>query len=72
MVRMRILEHDLPASVVHATATADALSHVVLWLGGTPHTGGLLEPVVAAAAAIGRDVISVARPGYGGALRRAG
>lgn len=69
---MRILERELPAAVVHATSTAGALSRVVLWLGGTPHTGGLLEPVVAAAAAVGRDVISVARPGYGGALRRAG
>lgn len=69
---MRILEQELPTSVVHATATAGALSRVVLWLGGTPHTGGLLEPVVVAAAGVGRDVISVARPGYGGALRRAG
>lgn len=69
---MRILDRDLPASVVHATATAGALSRVVLWLGGTPHTGELLEPVVAAAAGVDRDVISVARPGYGGALRRAG
>lgn len=69
---MRILEHELPSSVVHATAAAGALSRVVLWLGGTPHTGSLLEPVVAAAATVGRDVISVARPGYGGALRRVG
>ncbi len=69
---MRILEQELPASVVHATSTAGVLSRVVLWLGGTPHTGGLLEPVVAAAAAVDRDVISIARPGYGGAPRRAG
>lgn len=69
---MRILERDLPGSVVHATAAAGALSRVVLWLGGTPHTGGLLQPVVDAATAAGREVISVARPGYGGALRRPG
>lgn len=69
---MRILEGDLPDSVVHATAEAEALSRVVVWHGGTPHTGGLLEPVVAAARATGRDVVSVARPGYGGAARRIG
>jgi pimeloyl-ACP methyl ester carboxylesterase len=69
---MRILEHELPSSIVHATADTRALSRVVLWLGGTPHTGGLLAPVVHAAASLGRDVISVARPGYGGAPRRAG
>lgn len=69
---MRILERERPASVVHATASPDALSRVVLWLGGTPHTGRLLEPVVAAARAVERDVVSIARPGFGGAARRVG
>lgn len=69
---MRILERELPSQVVHASAPAEALSRVVLWLGGTPHTGALLQPVVEAAAGIGREVISIARPGFGGARRREG
>lgn len=69
---MRILESEPERLVVHATAPASELSAVVLWLGGTPHTGALLEPVVAAAANVEREVVSVARPGYGGARRRKG
>lgn len=64
---MRILERESSRLVVHASTPADTLSSVVLWLGGTPHTGALLEPVVAAAASVRRDVVSLARPGYGGA-----
>lgn len=69
---MRILEHASPGPVVHATAPAAGLTSVVLWCAGTPHTGALLAPVVAAAAAVRRDVLTVARPGYGGAPRREG
>lgn len=68
---MRILDRG-SGPVVHASAPAGELSAVVLWCGGTPHTGALLAPVVAAAAAVGREVVSVARPGYGGAPRREG
>jgi pimeloyl-ACP methyl ester carboxylesterase len=67
---MRILEEEVPG--VYASAPPAALSSVVVWSGGSPHTGALLAPVVAAARSVGRDVVSVARPGYGGAARRAG
>lgn len=69
---MRILEHESSGTLVHATAPPSDLSRVVLWCGGTPHTGALLAPVVAAAAAVRRDVLTVARPGFGGAPRREG
>ncbi|GAA3607801.1 alpha/beta fold hydrolase [Agrococcus terreus] len=69
---MRILETALPEVVVHASAPAEALDRVVLWHPGSPHTGAVLEPVREAAAAVGRDVVSVARPGYGGAARQRG
>lgn len=69
---MRILETALPDVVVHASAPAEALDRVVLWHPGSPHTGAVLEPVREAAAATGREVVSVARPGYGGAPRQRG
>ncbi|WP_404312537.1 alpha/beta hydrolase [Agrococcus terreus] len=69
---MRILETALPDVVVHASAPAEALGRVVLWHPGSPHTGAVLEPVREAAAATGREVVSVARPGYGGAPRQRG
>ena len=39
---------------------------VVLWHHGSPQTGALLAPLVAAAAARGLRVVSYARPSYGG------
>ncbi|MFG1926891.1 alpha/beta fold hydrolase [Cryptosporangium sp. NPDC048952] len=39
---------------------------VVFWHHGTPHTGALLEPMLAAAGARGLRLVSYARPGYGG------
>lgn len=69
---MRILETALPEVVVHASAPAEALDRVVLWHPGSPHTGAVLEPVREAAAATGHEVVSVARPGYGGVPRQRG
>ncbi|MBG6054743.1 pimeloyl-ACP methyl ester carboxylesterase [Salinibacterium sp. CAN_S4] len=69
---MRILEHHSSRIVVHASAPTDALASVVLWLGGTPHTGALLQPVVAAGTSVARDIVSIARAGYGGAPRHEG
>ncbi|WAC67250.1 alpha/beta fold hydrolase [Agrococcus sp. SL85] len=69
---MRILETELPDAVVHASAPAGALDRIVLWHPGSPHAGTVLEPVRAAAAAVGRDVVTVARPGYAGTPRRPG
>lgn len=39
---------------------------VVFWHHGTPHTGALLAPMLAAAAGRGLRLVSYARPGYGG------
>ena len=41
----------------------------VLWQGGSPHTGDLIEPVLAAAEAAGLRLIGWARPGYGASTR---
>ena len=50
--------------------SADAHSHVhaftVLWHHGSPQTGALLDPLLAAAAARGIRLLSYGRPGYGG------
>jgi pimeloyl-ACP methyl ester carboxylesterase len=46
------------------SADPDALA--VVWLGGSPQTGALLQPVVAAAEARGIRLVSYARPSYGG------
>jgi pimeloyl-ACP methyl ester carboxylesterase len=45
---------------------------VVVWHGGTPHTGRPIEPLVAAAAAAGMRLVTYARPGYGGSTPIAG
>src|SRR5438094_5427723 len=41
----------------------------VLWQAGSPHTGDLIEPVLAAAQAAGLRLIGWARPGYGASTR---
>lgn len=69
---MRILEDQLPDAVVHASAPAGALERVLLWHPGSPHAGAVLEPVRAAAASVGREVVTIARPGYAGTRRRRG
>jgi pimeloyl-ACP methyl ester carboxylesterase len=47
-------------------AGGDAVAPAVLWHHGSPQTGQLLEPLVAAAAARGIRLLSYGRPGYGG------
>lgn len=44
----------------------------VFWLGGTPHSGALLAPHLAAASARDIRLVSVARPGFGGSHRLEG
>jgi pimeloyl-ACP methyl ester carboxylesterase len=43
-----------------------------VWHSGTPHTGRLVAPLVAAARAAGIRLVSVARPGYLGSTRAVG
>jgi len=45
---------------------------VVVWHHGTPHTGALVAPLLAAAADRGLRLVSYARPGYGGSTARPG
>lgn len=44
----------------------------ILWHHGSPQTGALLPPVVAAAAAVGARLVSYGRPGYGGSTAAPG
>jgi pimeloyl-ACP methyl ester carboxylesterase len=44
----------------------------ILWFHGTPQTGALLEPLVAAAAARGIRMLSYGRPSYGGSSSQPG
>ena len=59
-----LVAHDFPGT--------RAPRAVVVWCGGTPHTGALLAPHVDAAAARGIRLVSVARPGFGGSMRAPG
>ncbi|HEV7622536.1 MAG TPA: alpha/beta fold hydrolase [Amnibacterium sp.] len=45
---------------------------VVLWHAGSPHTGALIAPVLAAAETARVRLVTWARPGYGGSTRRPG
>jgi pimeloyl-ACP methyl ester carboxylesterase len=66
-------ELDLPDGrrlVVHEEGPPSA--DVVVWHHGSPQSGELLPPVVAAARARGLRVVSAARAGYGGSTRRPG
>lgn len=45
---------------------------VVLWHGGSPQTGALIPPVLAAAESAGVRLVTWARPGYGASTRRPG
>ncbi|CAL4858969.1 alpha/beta fold hydrolase [Microbacterium sp. MM2322] len=70
---MRLEHPDLQDHVVHASvAHPGAERPVLLWHHGSPQTGAILPPVAEAAAAAGLDVVSVARPAYGGAPRHLG
>jgi pimeloyl-ACP methyl ester carboxylesterase len=55
---------------VHDTGAGDALT--VLWHHGSPQTGALLDPLVAAAHRRGIRLMSYARPSYGGSSPRPG
>jgi len=57
---------------VHETGPREAPALALLWHHGSPHTGILLEPVVAAAEARGIRLISYARPSYGGSSPQPG
>ena len=54
------------APIVHASAPLAPESRILLWHGGTPHTGRLLAPVLAIARALDRELVCVARPGADG------
>src|SRR4051794_13502362 len=60
-------QRDLPTPDGRILAAVDAggTGPVVFWHPGSPHTGDLLEPVLAAAAEAGVRLLSAARPGYG-------
>lgn len=70
---MRLEHPDLQGHVVHATvARPGAERPVLLWHHGSPQTGAILPPVQDAADDAGFDVVSVARPAYGGSARQPG
>ena len=53
---------------VHDTARESRGELVLLWHHGSPQTGALLEPLVAASAARGIRLLSYGRPSYGGSM----
>lgn len=58
---------------VHDNADADAAdAFVVVWHHGSPQTGALVEPLLAAAAERGIRLLSYGRPSYGGSSPRPG
>ncbi|GAB2710765.1 pimeloyl-ACP methyl ester carboxylesterase [Microbacterium marinum] len=70
---MRLDLPEVPDHVVHASVDRPGAGRpVLLWHHGSPQTGAVLPPVQAAADAAGLDVVSVARPAYGGAARSLG
>ncbi|MFI2753962.1 alpha/beta fold hydrolase [Cellulomonas sp. P22] len=56
----------------HDVGTSDDARPTVLWHHGSPQSGTLLPPLVAAAAATGLRLVSYARPGYGGSTAAPG
>lgn len=53
---------------VHDTARESRGELVLVWHHGSPQTGALLEPLVAASAARGIRLLSYGRPSYGGSM----
>ncbi|MCY7324608.1 MAG: alpha/beta hydrolase, partial [Microbacteriaceae bacterium] len=51
---------------VHDTGAGSGSAPTLIWHHGSPQTGALLEPLVAAAAARGIRLLSYGRPSYGG------
>ncbi|WP_060915100.1 alpha/beta fold hydrolase [Microbacterium oleivorans] len=67
---MRLIRPELTDHVVHASVERPGAERpVLLWHHGSPQTGAVLSPVAAMADAAGLDVVSIARPAYGGAPR---
>lgn len=71
---MRIQSDGIKDLAVYATCSHPGRSArgVMLWHHGSPQTGEVIEPVAEAAAAARLDVLSIARPGYGGSTRHIG
>jgi len=62
-----VLQPDGRRLVVHdAGSSGDSDELTVIWHHGSPQTGALLDPLLAAAAARGIRLVSYARPSYGG------
>ena len=57
---------------VHDSGPVPDQRGVALWHTGSPQTGALLEPVLAATAARGLRLVSYGRPGYGGSTPHVG
>jgi pimeloyl-ACP methyl ester carboxylesterase len=55
---------------VHDSGPTDG--PILLWHHGSPQTGALLDPLLAATSARGLRLVSYARPGYGGSTPRPG
>ena len=73
MARVKLDLPQVPGYVVHASVDRPGAHRpVLLWHHGSPQTGAVLPPVQDAADAAGLDVVSVARPAYGGAARHLG
>jgi pimeloyl-ACP methyl ester carboxylesterase len=60
----RLVAHDAGAPDAGAAGSPAALT--VVWHNGSPHTGALLEPLLAAASERRIRLVSYARPSYGG------
>ncbi|SDG90856.1 alpha/beta fold hydrolase [Microbacterium sp. 77mftsu3.1] len=70
---MRLIRPELADHIVHASVEQPGVERpVLLWHHGSPQTGAVLPPVAAMADAAGFDVVSIARPAYGGAPRLPG
>ncbi len=70
---MRLIRPELADHIVHASVEQPGVERpVLLWHHGSPQTGAVLPPVAAMADAAGLDVVSIARPAYGGAPRLPG
>ncbi len=52
----------------YETGAGDPDELTVIWHHGSPHTGALLPPLLAAASERGIRLVSYARPGYGGSV----
>jgi pimeloyl-ACP methyl ester carboxylesterase len=68
-------ELDVPSGdgrTLHVHDTGGDADRTLVWHHGSPQTGALLDPVVAACAARGTRLVSYGRPSYGGSSPRPG